>query len=425
MVTYRVADSTRLKTRCLALSPTATLDLLTFNQMKITKRFIDAEKYDGSSQDIRWDDQFPGFGVRFYPTGRKSFVLSYRAQGRKHIMTIGAYGPLTLDQARKKARKHLAEVIDGGDPLESRQKAAKGATMQALCSDYLEKYAKQRKKTWKEDKRRIDRHILPNWGRSKVRSIKRSEISSFHIKLGETSPYEANRILALLSKMFELSKQWGYLEESAPNPAQKIEKFKEEKRDRWLNEEELPRLAKAVDNEPNVYVRAAIWLYLLTGLRRSELLQLKWSDIDTTRNEIKLSDTKAGRKHYPPISSEALEILNSIPKLDGNPYIFPGALKGKPLVNIGKPWERIRKEANLTDCRLHDLRRTIGSLLAQSGSSLHLIGRVLNHSNASTTQVYARFAQGHVRDALEDHGKQIMEIVKGQSPKPKTKTRKK
>jgi integrase len=340
--------------------------------MKLTKRFIDSAKYDGSSQDIRWDDQLPGFGVRLYSTGRKSFVLSYRAQGRKHIMTIGAYGPLTLDQARKKARKHLAEVIDGGDPLDSRQKAARGATMAALCNDFLKLYAKQRKKTWREDQRRIDRHILPNWGRIKIKSIKRSEITSFHTKLGETSPYEANRILALLSKMFEM--------------------------------------AKAIDRDPNVFVRAAMWMYLFTGLRRSELLQLKWSDIDPTRNEIKLLDTKAGRPHYVPLSLEAIKLLNTIPRLDGNPFIFPGARKGKPLVNIGKPWDRIRKEANLEDVRLHDLRRTVGSWLAQSGKSLHLIGRVLGHSNASTTKIYARFAQDHVKSALEDHGKQILAI---------------
>ena len=378
--------------------------------MKLTKRFIDSAKYDGSSQDIRWDDQLPGFGVRLYSTGRKSFVLSYRAQGRKHIMTIGAYGPLTLDQARKKARKHLAEVIDGGDPLESRQKAARGATMAVLCNDFLKLYAKQRKKTWREDQRRIDRHILPNWGRIKIKSIKRSEITSFHTKLGETSPYEANRILALLSKMFEMAKQWGYLEENAPNPAQKIEKFPEEERDRWLNQEELPRLVKASDRDPNDYVRAAMWMYLLTGLRRSELLQLKWSDIDPTRNEIKLLDTKAGRPHYVPLSLEAIKLLNTIPRWDGNPFIFPAAIKGKSLVNIGKPWGRIRKEANLEDVRLHDLRRTVGSWLAQSGKSLHLIGRVLGHSNASTTKIYARFAQDHVKSALEDHGKQILAI---------------
>ncbi len=386
--------------------------------MKITKRYIDSAKYkgDGSSQDIRWDDQLPGFGLRLYPTGRKSFVLSYRSNGRKHIMTVGGYSAITLDQGRKKARKYLANILDGGDPLESRKKASQGSTVRALCEEYLDRYAKVRKKTWQEDQRRIERHVLPTWGNVKAKALKRSDIASFHHKLGKTAPYEANRILALLSKMFELARQWGFIEEHAPNPAQRIDKFKEEKRDRWLNREELPRLARAIDRDPNVYVRAAMWMYLLTGLRRSELLQLQWSDIDFDRKEIKLLDTKAGRPHYVPLSTEAIELIKTIPRLDDNPFIFPGARKGKPLVNISKPWLRIRKEAKVQDVRLHDLRRTVGSWLAQSGKSLHLIGRVLGHSNATTTQIYARFAQDHVREALEDHGKQIMSFA-GKKPK--------
>ncbi len=394
--------------------------------MKITKRLIDAAKYEGNgkSQDIRWDDQLPGFGLRVYPTGRKAFVLSYRSSGRKHIMTVGTYGPITLDQARRKAKTYLAQVIDGGDPLDARRKVVRGKTMNDLCTDYLERYAKPRKKTWKEDERRIDRHIRPLWGGIKVKAIKRSDISTFHHKLGKTAPYEANRILALLSKMFELAGQWGFIEEGSPNPAHKIEKFKEDKRDRWLTQEELPQLAEAIDRDPNTYVRAALWLYLLTGLRRSELLQLKWSNIDFNRNEIRLADTKAGRPHYVPLSTQAVQLIKTIPRLDDNPHIFPGARQGKPLVNIGKPWNRIRKEANVEDVRLHDLRRTVGSWLVQSGKSLHLVGRVLGHSNATTTQIYARFAQDHVKEALEAHGEQIIGVA-GKRPVGKvTKLRK-
>jgi len=385
--------------------------------MKLTKRFIDSTKYqgNGSSQDIRWDEQLPGFGLRIYPTGRKSFVLSYRSNGRKHIMTVGGYGAITLDQGRKKARRFLSDIIEGGDPLASRKKAAQGSTVKVLCGEYLERYAKPRKKTWKEDQRRIERHVLPTWGNVKAKALNRSDVASFHHKLGRTAPYEANRILALLSKMYEMAKQWGFIEEHAPNPAQKIDKFKEEKRDRWLTQKELPRLAKAIDRDPNVFVRAAMWIYLLTGLRRNELLQLKWLDIDFERKEIKLSDTKAGRPHYVPLSPEAVERIQTIPRLDENPYIFPGARKGKPLVNISKPWLRIRKEAELQDVRLHDIRRTVGSWLAQSGKSLHLIGRVLGHSNTTTTQIYARFAQDHVKEALEDHGKRIMSVA-GKTP---------
>jgi len=271
--------------------------------MKLTKKAIDSFKYQGpgTRQDIRWDDQLPGFGVRIYPTGKKAFVLSYRANGRKHIMTIGAYGVLTLDQARDKAKRLIGQVLDGKDPLEDRKQVSQGATIKKLCHEYIERYGKTNKKTWEEDQRRINRHIIPSWGNIKVQSIKRSDVASLHHTIGKTAPYEANRILALLSKMFELAQRWGFLAENSINPARKIDKFKERKRDRWLSHEELPRVAQAIDKEENVYIRAAFWLYLLTGMRRSELLQVKWSEIDFERKEIRIPESKAGRIHYVPL----------------------------------------------------------------------------------------------------------------------------
>jgi integrase len=254
--------------------------------------------------------------------------------------------------------------------------------------------------------------------------------------------------------MFELALEWGFLEEGAPNPAKRIKKFAEEKRDRWITPEELPRLAKAIDTEDNIYVRSALWLYLLTGARKTEILQAKWDDIDWERKELRMAETKAGRVHYLPLSGEALALLRELPRLKGNPYILPGRRNGRPLVNIDKPWRRVRDRATvmfwaeyegevshlineltesleraptcheveqatnfelsngIRDVRLHDLRRTVGSWLAQAGNSLHLIGKVLNHSNQSTTAVYARFQQDTVRDALEQHGQRIMGAAK-------------
>jgi integrase len=143
-------------------------------------------------------------------------------------------------------------------------------------------------------------------------------------------------------------------------------------------------------------------------MRKSELLEAKWKDIDWDRKELRLADTKAGRIHYVPLSEPAIAVLRQIPRIEGNPYIIVGKKEGSHLVNIYKPWNRIRKSAGVDDVRLHDLRRTLGSWMAQSGNSLHLIGRVLNHSSQATTAVYARFAQDNVRDALESHGKKIM-----------------
>ncbi|NKE70305.1 tyrosine-type recombinase/integrase [Candidatus Manganitrophus noduliformans] len=383
--------------------------------MRLTKRLIDQFRYEGTKKDewdVRWDDAILGFGLRIYPSGRKAFILSYRVEGRKRLMQIGDYGVLTLNQARDLAKVHLAGVIQGADPLEKKRRAVKGETVGDLCAAYMERHAKERKRTWRQDERRIDKRILPAWRSLKVTAIRRADVAALHTKIGrEGGPYEANRALALISRMFGLASRWGFLPEGAPNPAAGIDKFKEAKRDRWVTPQELPRLAAAINKESNPYVKAALSLYLLTGCRKTELLSATWGDIDFDRCELRLEKTKAGRIHYVPLSDPAIRILRSLPKQKDNPFVFCGRRAGTRIIGIRKTWNRIRKASNLEDVRLHDLRRSVGSWLAGSGASLPLIGRVLNHSNVSTTQIYARLSEDHVRLAMENHGRRLTEAA--------------
>ena len=381
--------------------------------MKITKLMADKATYERNDmgRHIIWDSTLAGFGLRVYPSGKKSFVLEYRFKGRKRLLTIGAYGPLTVDMARDIATQALARVIQGIDPLKEREEEYGGKTVKSLCEDYIERHAKPHKKSWVFDAQRIRRVIIPTWGTMKVTSITPADASKLHHDMTmKGAPYEANRVLDLISKMFNLATRWGYYH--GPNPAKGIENNKERKRDRWITPEELPRLAKAISEEENIFARAAIWLYLFTGVRKAELLRAKWSDIDMNRKELKLEDTKAGRPHYVPLSSPAFQILKELPRIKDNPYIIPGAKEGSHWVELKKVWKRIKTRAKIEDVRLHDLRRTEGSWLAQSGNSLHLIGRVLNHSCTSTTAIYAHFAQDHVREALENHAQRLLEVVK-------------
>lgn len=383
--------------------------------MKLTKSAIDKLKYGKSSQNpkILFDDLVPGFAVRVYPSGSKSFLIDYRLGGRQRRMVIGRYGVLTLDQARKTAKKRLAEVLGGKDPLDQKRKSDSGETVRVLCSLFLEGYAKQHKKSWGEDERRINKHIIPAIGKIRIGTLKRADIIALHNKLGEDHPYEANRVLALLSVMFEYARKTGHLPEAHANPARDIAKFKEKKRDRWLRPEELPRLMEAIEACPNLYIRAALMLYLLTGVRKNELLRAQWDHVDFERAELCLPDTKSGRTHYVPLSGPALDILKSLPREERNPHILPGRIHGKHLVNISKPWKAIRQAAGLEDVRLHDLRRTVGSWLATSGVSLQVIGRILNHADISTTErVYAHLSQDPLRTAMEQHGKKLIEFSK-------------
>lgn len=224
--------------------------------------------------------------------------------------------------------------------------------------------------------------------------------------------------VALLGKMFELARRWGFLPETAANPARSIDKFKEHKRDRWVTPEELPRLAAAIAQDPNLYVRAAVWLYLLTGVRKTELLKTRWDDVDVVRCQLRLGETKAGRIHYVPLSLPALALLRALPRQEGNLYLLPGAKPGRHLVNIEKPWRRVRTTAGVEDVRLHDLRRTVGSWLAQAGNSLPLIGRVLNHTDPKTTAIYARLGDDPARQALADHAQRITAVAGKWFPAP-------
>lgn len=381
--------------------------------LKLTKRVVDELTYQGTNNGACyvWDAEIKGFGVRVFPSGRKAFLVAYRTGRRKRFHTIGTFGKdLTVDEARKEARAKLGDVARGIDPAEARERERRGEKMRDLCIAYMDRHGNN-KKSGREDQRRIDRHILPEWADLKVCDIKRADISGLHSKIGKKNPIEANRILALLSTMFNLATIWGFAPEDHPNPARKIPRFKETKRDRWVTPEELPQLAQAINEESNRSARFGLWLYLLTGARKNEILKAQWSHIDWNRQEMKIEDPKTGGVHYIPLSSAALELLQLVPREEGNPYILPGKKPGSHLVNIDKAWNRVREAAGIEDVHIHDLRRTVGSWLAQAGNSLHLIGRVLNHSNQSTTAIYARFGEDSIRSALEEHGARILGVA--------------
>lgn len=401
--------------------------------VQLSQKLVQALQYEGDIRTneggkniepryVKWDggnDGVKGLGIRVYPSGKKAWVFAYPVEGRKRLMQLGTFPELTLDEARKTARSHGGEIAKAEalneepvDPLAKRELDRDALTFGELCAEYLNRHGPT-KKTVSEDKRRINTHLIPAWGALKAKTIKRGDVARLHHTVGERGHYEANRVLALASTIFQKGTEWGLLPDNHPNPARGIQTFKEVKRDRWVRPEELPRLAAAIDRAPNPYVRGLLWAYLLTGARKTELLTLQWADVDFIRHELHIPDTKQGKPHYIPLSHAAEALLASIPRILDNPYVFPGRGDGVHMVNIGDSWREIRKEAGLEDVRLHDLRRTVGSWLATSGASLPLIGKVLGHTQPSTTAIYARLAEDPARQALEEHGERIMEAAKG------------
>jgi integrase len=370
--------------------------------------------YVGSdnAQCIYWDAALPSFGLRVYPHGRRSYVYAYRANGRKRIATIGRADVLTLELARKKGRVSLGDVAGGKDPQESDDALWASGTVRSLCEEYVERHAKPKKRSWKSDESILERRVIPKLGARLVASITSDDVSRLHAEIGAEAPYAANRTLEIIRKMFNLARTWRCVPQNSTNPASGIEDFPEVKRRRYVTKEEMPRLAAAIEVEPNEYVRNALWLLLLTGLRCNELLRAKWCDVDWHDRTLHVGQTKNGDPVLAPLSHAAVSRLKAVPRLPDNPHIICGAIKGQHLINLAKPWTRVRKAAGIQDVRIHDLRRTVGSWLVRGGASLHLVGAVLNHRDQKTTAGYAYFQTADRTQALDKHGALVEKLAR-------------
>ena len=276
--------------------------------MALTKTKVDALEFTpdgGTRANILWDGEVPGFGCRVFESGVKSFVLNYRQAGRKRRLTLGRYGVLTVKEARRKAKKTLVGVSDGGDPLATRKEEReeqRSESFSEFAELYLERHAKPHLKRWTEDKRRIDAYLIPAIGRRRLDDVRRTHIADLHAKIGVRAPVEANRVLALAHGIFNFALAWGHLPEGSPNPAASdrrgvhgVKRFKEQSRERYVLPKEMPELLNAIDEERNPYSRALFQLYLLTGLRRNELLSATWENVNLDRAELRVPDTKSGQ----------------------------------------------------------------------------------------------------------------------------------
>lgn len=368
-------------------------------ETKLTQRVVDAAKPAKSGQIFIRDSELRGFALRITESGAKSFIWESRIRGRARRITIGAYPALSVLVARNKAIKIRAAIAEGRDPSLEREAQRREPTFGDLADAYMERHAKPRKRSWNRDAQMIEGY-LSKWKNRRLSDIGQDDVARLHDSLGkENGRYAANRTLALLRTMFNVARDWRLF--LGPNPTEGIKMFREEKRERFLSPDELRRVKDALAEEPNVFWRAYFPLSLLLGTRRSELLSAQWADIDLDQRTWRLPLTKAGRSHLLPLPSPAIEILRSLPSADKSEWVFPGSGSTGHLAEPKKAWQRIRERARVPDVRIHDLRRTLGSWLSGQGYNLQLIGKALNHSSISTTQVYARLDLNPLREALE------------------------
>src|SRR3954462_8992874 len=309
----------------------AYLALPNMARQKLSKTAVEAI-VPGEQDIVVWDATLPGFGVRVKSTGVRSYNVHYRNRetGERKRMSIGQHGPrLTFDQAKRQARALLTDAMRGQDPVADRRSKRSAPSVAVLATNYLEKYAgpKKRPKSVRDDRAMLEGIILPRLGSQKVAGVGRRDIEALHASMHER-PYQANRVLAVLSKMFNLAVGWGW---RSDNPVKGIQRYEEQKRHRWLQDDELQRLCAVLDRHPNQRAANAIRLQLLTGARMGEVLSARRSDFDLNRGVwTKPShQTKQKRTEHLPLSSEAAALIATIVSNSCNsPHLFPGNVPG-------------------------------------------------------------------------------------------------
>lgn len=366
---------------------------------KLTKREIDGLTASGKAPAYLWDEAVPGFGVKALQSGPKRFILKYRADGggrgaRQRWLAIGTYGPLTLDQARDLARQAYADIARGGDPQGKKFLLRAAPTLTDVWSRFETEELPNKKPATQRDYNALWTNLLaPKFGTSKVETLARGDIDRFHKAFRET-PYQGNRALALLSRLMALAEAWEWRAQGT-NPCKHVSRFEEKARTRYLTPIELRRLGAsltklAADETISQTARNAIELLLLTGARLNEVLAAQWKWVDLKAGVLRLPDSKTGAKPIY-LSEQAKAVLKRQKAISGRKTcIFPSANDPKkPFVNLRKPWQHVCADAKIANVRLHDLRHTAASIAVTQGASLPVIGRLLGHSQAQTTQRYA------------------------------------
>jgi integrase len=350
-----------------------------------------------------FDAAVPGFMLEVRSSGGKTFYQRYRdAGGRERQFKIGSALILTVSQARRKARAVLAEAILGSDPQKVREELRRIPTLAEFIRDSYMPYAKNVKRSWQTDETILRIHILQRFGAYRLDQIADQGIAALLSRMRDQgyASGTTNRVLVLLRFIFNLAKKWG-VPGSAKNPTAGLKTAPDVCRERFLTHDEARRLLLALDADENRVAASAIKLLLFTGARRNEITHAKWDFVNWERRTLLVPRAKSGRPRSIHLNSAALELLKSVARVEGNPFIFPSPATGRPSPSLHFPWFRIRERAGLLDVRLHDLRHSFASFLVNQGVSLYVVQGLLGHTQARTTQRYAHLANDTLSDAAE------------------------
>jgi integrase len=390
------------------------------NRQKLTEKVVrDAVPAEGRDYQI-FDTEVRGFATCIYRGGGRAFTLDYRYAGRQRRMTFGRWPEWSVAAARQRAKELRREIDAGGDPLAARGALREAPRIRDLSARYVEIHLPHLAPVNAADQRSMmEKFIDPAWGNMLVTEVSAYDVEVLLTKIAEgrarpakkkpnnrarklqgakPTPVRANRVGEVIRKMFAYAVKWGWRDD---NPAMGFRRRMETPRERYLSQDEISRLATALDAAQDVRAASIIRLCMLTGARVGEVRQARFEDFNLEHLSWTkpATTTKQRRVHRVPISDEAAAIVRQrrVAVVKGSPWLFPGDVPGQPVREIRRFWTRIQKEVGIEDVRIHDLRHTFASLLVSGGASLEMIGKLLGHSQMQTTQRYAHLMDSPLR----------------------------
>jgi len=364
--------------------------------VQLSSQFVSTAACPADKRKVDYYDTLvTGFMLEVRATGSATYYLRYRdAHDRQCQFKIGDTKSVPFERARQAAMQARTRVVLGESPQEQKKLKKSVPTFRELAQEHYLPFVKTYKRSWDCDDSLLRNHLLPALGAKRLDEISERAISDLlqDMRARGYAKGSCNRVLVLLKYMFKLAKKWN-LAGSQVDPTENIKVVDPQNaRERFLTAEETQRLRQAIEDSPNVQLKHIVPLLLLTGARKRELLDAKWEDFDLGRRNWRIPMTKSGKARHVPLSTAVLDILKSLPRWDGCPYVVPNPQTRRPFRSVFCSWNTARQEAGLAEVRMHDLRHSMASNLVNSGRSIYEVSKILGHSQIKTSQRYAHLA---------------------------------